>query len=224
MNMDNIIESSVISEQEIVQKILNGEKALFEILIRRSNAVLYKIARCYGFNHQDAEDIMQETHVAAYTNLKSFQHKASYRTWVSKILIHKCVYKLSYGYFKNEMPVSNNLHEESKPVFNNSKMGTEKIVLNKELSKVLERSLEEIPLTYRSVFILREIEGFNTAETAELINSTPVNVKVRLSRAKALLQKKLESYYSVSDIFEFNAVYCDAMVKKVFVQLEQADH
>jgi RNA polymerase sigma factor (sigma-70 family) len=218
--MENIIESSIISEQDIIQKILNGEKALFEVLIRRSNAVLYKIARCYGFNHQDAEDIMQETHVAAYTTLKKFQHKATYKTWVSKILIHKCVYKLSYGYFKNEMPGSNNLNEESKPVFNHSNMATEKIVLNKELSRMLEKSLEEIPLTYRSVFILREIEGFNTAETAELINTTPVNVKVRLSRAKALLQKKLESYYSSSDIFEFNAVYCDAMVNKVFEQLE----
>jgi RNA polymerase sigma-70 factor (ECF subfamily) len=217
--MENIITGSVTSEEEVIQKILNGEKALFEILIRRYNGVLYKIARCYGFNHQDSEDIMQETHVAAYINLKSFQHKASYKTWVSKILIHKCVYKLSYGYFKNEMPGSNNLNEESNPVFNHSKMATEKIVLNKELSKVLEKSLQEIPLTYRSVFILREIEGFNTAETAELINTTPVNVKVRLSRAKALLQKKLESYYTSTDIFEFNAVYCDGMVKKVFEQL-----
>jgi len=214
--MEKAVLSSALSEQEIIQKIIAGEKALFEILIRRYNSGLYKIARCYGFNHHDAEDIMQETHVSAYTNLKNFQHKASYKTWVSKILIHKCVYKLSYGYFKNEQPGSDIIYENVKPMFNQPKIATEKIVLNKELSKVLEKSLTEIPLTYRTVFILREVEGFSTAETAELMNSTPVNVKVRLSRAKALLQKKVENFYSSSDIFEFNAVYCDAMVRRVF--------
>ena len=214
--MEKQVLSSVLSEEEIIQKIIAGEKALFEILIRRYNSGLYKIARCYGFNHQDAEDIMQETHVSAYTNLKNFQHKASYKTWVSKILIHKCVYKLSYGYFKNEQPGSDIIYENVKPMFNQPKIATEKIVLNKELSKVLEKSLAEIPLTYRTVFILREVEGFSTAETAELMNSTPVNVKVRLSRAKVLLQKKVENFYSSADIFEFNAVYCDAIVKGVF--------
>lgn len=214
--MEKQVLSSVLSEEEIIQKIIAGEKALFEILIRRYNSGLYKIARCYGFNHQDAEDIMQETHVSAYTNLKNFQHKASYKTWVSKILIHKCVYKLSYGYFKNEQPGSDIIYENVKPMFNQPKIATEKIVLNKELSKVLEKSLAEIPLTYRTVFILREVEGFSTAETAELMNSTPVNVKVRLSRAKVLLQKKVENFYSSADIFEFNAVYCDAIVKRVF--------
>jgi RNA polymerase sigma-70 factor (ECF subfamily) len=218
--MENTILSSALQEEEIIKKIVGGEKALFEVFIRRYNSVLYKIARCYGFNHQDAEDLMQETHVAAYTNLKNFQFRSSYKTWISKILIHKCVYKLSYGYFKNEQPGSNMIYENVKPVFNQTKMATDKIVLNKELSKVLEKSLQEIPLTYRTVFILREVEGFSTAETAELMNSTPVHVKVRLNRAKALLQKKIENFYSSTDIFEFNAVYCDAMVKKVFDEIE----
>jgi RNA polymerase sigma-70 factor (ECF subfamily) len=217
--MEKAASPSVLPEEEIIRKIIDGEKALFEVLIRRYNSVLYKIARCYGFNHQDAEDIMQETHVSAFTNLKNFQHKASYKTWVSKILIHKCVYKLSYGYFKNEQPGSDKMHENVKPMFDQPKMATETIVLNKELSKVLEKSLAEIPLTYRTVFILREVEGFNTNETAELMNSTPVNVKVRLNRAKALLQKKLESFYSSTDIYEFNAVYCDGMLKRVFESL-----
>jgi len=212
---------SSLDEEELIKKIVDGDKTLFEVLIRRYNSVLYKLARCYGFNHQDAEDIMQETHVSAYTNLKNFQHKASYKTWVSKILIHKCVYKLSYGYFKNEHPGTNEMNDQVKPVFNQSRMGTEKIILNKELSKVLEKSLEEIPLTYRTVFILREVEGFSTNETAELMNSTPVNVKVRLNRAKTLLQKKLEGFYSSTDIYEFNAIFCDALVKRVVNQIEK---
>ena len=219
--MEKEVLHSLLNEEELIKKIVEGEKKLFEVLIRRHNSLLYKLARCYGFNHQDAEDIMQETHVAAFTNLKNFQHKASYKTWLSKILIHKCVYKLSYGYFKNERPGTNKIHEQVKPVSNQSTMGTEKIILNKELSKVLEKSLEEIPLTYRTVFILREVEGFSTNETAELMNSTPVNVKVRLNRAKALLQKKLETFYSARDIYEFNAIFCDAMVKRVLQKIDE---
>ena len=219
--MEKEVLHSLLEEEELINKIVEGEKQFFEVLIRRYNSVLYKLARCYDFNHQDAEDIMQETHVAAYTNLKNFQHKASYKTWVSKILIHKCVYKLSYGYFKNEQPGTNKINEQVKPVFNQSTMGAEKIILNKELSKVLEKSLEEIPLTYRTVFILREVEGFSTNETAELMNSTPVNVKVRLNRAKALLQKKLETFYSARDIYEFNAIFCDAMVKRVLQKIDE---
>jgi len=210
---------AVSSEEEIIEKIIAGETALFEVLIRRYNGVLYKIARCYGFNHQDAEDLMQETHFSAYTNLAAFKKKATYKTWVSKILIHKCVYKLSYGYFKNEMQ-EGSVSENATPLFRPGKTSTEDMVFNKELSRVLEKSLREIPLTYRTVFILREIEGFGVNETAELINTTPVNVKVRLNRAKAMLQKKLESFYSATDIYEFNQVYCDAMVKKVFQLIE----
>jgi RNA polymerase sigma-70 factor (ECF subfamily) len=128
---------------------------------------------------------------------------------------------LSYGYFKNEQPGTNKIYEQVKPVFNQSTMGAEKIIVNKELSKVLEKSLEEIPLTYRTVFILGKVEGFSTNETAELMNSTPVNVKVRLNRAKALLQKKLETFYSATDFYEFNAIFCDALEKRVFHQIEE---
>src|SRR4051812_39045841 len=93
---------SITTDDAIIEKVLNGDMALFEILIRRYNPVLYKIARSHGFNHQDAEDLMQDTHVAAYQHLAQFEGKASYKTWISRIMVHKCLYKLKYGYHKNE--------------------------------------------------------------------------------------------------------------------------
>jgi RNA polymerase sigma-70 factor (ECF subfamily) len=96
---------------------------------------------------------------------------------------------------------------------------TEKAVLNKELGKVLEESLQQIPIAHRSVFLLREIEGFSVAETAELLGITPVNVKVRLNRAKAMLQKQLEKFYSAADLYEFHLAYCDKIVKNVFERI-----
>ena len=101
------------------------------------------------------------------------------------------------------------------------KQDTEPAVLRREFSKVIEQAVQELPVLYKSVFVLREIEGFSIAETADLLAISHINVKVRLNRAKAMLQQKLERYYSAADIFEFNLVYCDQMVAKVFAQLQQ---
>src|SRR5688572_12683367 len=101
--MEKITHTKISSEGEIIQNILDGDIALFELLIRRYNSVLYKIARSYGFNHQDAQDLMQDTHVAAYENLKQFEGRSSYRTWISKIIIHKCLYHIKYGHKKFEV-------------------------------------------------------------------------------------------------------------------------
>ena len=208
------------SEAEIIRKILDGEMALFEILIRRYNAILYKIARSYDFDHEEAKDLLQETHIAAYQNLKKFESRSSYKTWIAKIMVNKCLYKLSYGSGKYEVthPI---VDENAQPMFSSKKQATEANVLNNELSHILEKSLEKIPVHYRTVFILREVEGFSVAETAEMLNLTVVNVKVRLNRAKTLLQKELEKYYSKAQLYEFNLIYCDSVVKNVFDAIEK---
>jgi RNA polymerase sigma factor (sigma-70 family) len=207
--------NEVLSDETVIQKILEGDTAMFEILIRRYNTVIYRIGRMYAFNHHDTEDLMQDTHVSAYTQLASFEHRASYKTWISRIMINKCIYKLKYGYFKNEIP-GEQVYES-----NSATIQTEQNMLNRELSSVLEKSLESIPVIYRSVFVLREVQGFSVAETAELLGITPVNVKVRLNRAKSLLQKQLEQFYTANEIYSFNLIYCDNIVKRVFDEINK---
>src|SRR5215203_2801817 len=165
----------VDKDASIIEKILNGDMALFEILIRRYNSVLYKIARSYGFNHPDAEDLMQDTHVIAYTQLRKFEQRASYKTWISRIMVNKCLYKLKYGYLKNERPSADMQGSDVRPMHMKGKENqTEHVVMNRELTIVLEKSLQNIPVLYRTVFVLREIEGFSVAETAELLNITSI--------------------------------------------------
>ncbi|HUQ96943.1 MAG TPA: sigma-70 family RNA polymerase sigma factor [Chitinophagaceae bacterium] len=213
---------AIDEDHAVIEKIRNGDVALFEILIRRYNSVLYKIARSYGFNHQDAEDLMQDTHVIAYTALRKFEYRSSYKTWVSRIMINKCLYKFKYGYFKNEKPSAAVQQPEVRPMHMKAKENqTEHVVMNRELALVLEKSLQNIPVLYRSVFVLREVEGFSVAETADLLNITPINVKVRLNRAKALLQKEIELFYTHRDLYSFNLVYCDAIVHNVFEKINR---
>ena len=169
--MESISENTGLnSDAEIIRKIILGDTAVFEILIRRYNPVLYKIARSFGFNHQDAEDLMQEAHVAAWLHLKDFQHLASYKTWLSRIMVNKCLYKLKFGYFKNEVPASDQMGEHTMPFFMQHNQSAVNDLAKKELSGIIEFSLQQIPMMYRLVFVLREIEGFNVAETAQLLN------------------------------------------------------
>jgi len=221
--MHKIIESiQHQSDHLIIEHVLNGDISLFEVLIRRYNPILYRIARSYGFNHQDAEDLMQDTHVVAYTQLPKFERRASYKTWISRIMIHKCLYKLKYGYYKNEVPSDHIPEHNITPMYHSTNgQQTENLLLNRELTLVLEKSLQTIPVNYRTVFLLREVEGFSVAETAALLGISAVNVKVRLNRAKAMLQKQVEQFYSRNELYSFHLVYCDAMVQKVFEQINR---
>lgn len=210
----------VASDGSLIEKILQGEVALFEVLIRRYNQLLYKTARSYGLSHEDAQDTMQESHFAAYTQLKNFRNEASYKTWLMKIHLHKCYHKTHYGAFRFEQPdteIMEEKHEQDK--INREETG--RVIVNRELSRLLEGSLQKLPLSYRNVFVLREMEGFSVAETAELLHITPINVKVRLNRAKTMLREQLEKFYTSSELYEFNEIYCDAIVQVVFNRIHQ---
>lgn len=212
--------TSFASDEALVEKIKRGETAFFEVLIRRYNPLLYKIARSYGFLHHDAEDLLQETHYTAFLYLDSFRGEASYKTWLTKIHLSRCYHKMNSGHNKHETAAENSMDNSAPylPASDESRQ-TEKSVLNRELANVLEKSLQQLPVPYRTVFLLREAEGFSVAETAELLGITPVNVKVRLNRAKAMLQKQLETFYSAADLYEFHFKYCDKIVKHVFERI-----
>ena len=207
------------SDETLVQKVIKGDTGLFETLIRKYNGVLYKIARSFGFNHQDAEDLMQDTHLAAYTALGKFEGRSSYKTWICRIMANKCIYKTKYGYSKNEIASDQVYQSYDQPMQMKNANQTEQVFLNRELANVLEASLQNIPSIYRSVFVLREVEGLSVAETADILSITGINVKVRLNRAKLLLQKQIEQFYSGNEIYSFNLIYCDAMVCRVYERI-----
>lgn len=107
------------------------------------------------------------------------------------------------------------LNDQSKPMFSSTGNHTDKVIQNRELGTIIEKALSSIPEEYRMVFSLREINGMNVADTAELLEISEANVKVRLNRAKTMLRAEIEKAYSAEELFEFNLVYCDAMVNRV---------
>ncbi|HSV11578.1 MAG TPA: sigma-70 family RNA polymerase sigma factor [Hanamia sp.] len=208
------------SDLEIIQKINEGDVKLFEILIRRYNPFLYKICRTYRYNHQDAEDLMQDAYINIFFSLKKFEHRSSFKTWITRIILNLCYQRKHKLSFKNEI-IGNDIQNENTNIMFHHSSNNEKITVNKELGRVLENAIHEIPEDYRIVFSLRELNGLSVAETAEALDITESNVKVRLNRAKTMLQKEIKKMYSPEEIFEFNLIYCDGMVDRVMAKINE---
>jgi RNA polymerase sigma-70 factor (ECF subfamily) len=205
---------------EVIQQIIAGNTELYEILIRRYNSFLYRIGKTYRFNHEDTEDLMQECYINIYRNLQKFENRSSFKTWITRIMLNQCYqrkHKLSY---KNEIKTDVLLPENSKVMFHASSNNINSTV-NKELGRVLENAIHQIPDDYRIVFTLRELNGLSVAETSESLGISEGNVKVRLTRAKAMLRSEIEKLYSPQEIFEFNLIYCDGMVEKVMSEIRE---
>jgi RNA polymerase sigma factor (sigma-70 family) len=205
---------------DIIEKIRAGDSGLFEILIRRYNPYLYKTGRSYNYNHEDTQDLMQDSFVDAYVNLSKFEGRSSFKTWLIRIMLNNCYRKQQKASFRNESGES--IGDQAKPMFS-SNPDTQKMIMNRELNSVIENALGDVPADYRLVFTLREINGLNVAETSEALGISEANVKVRLNRAKGMLRREIEKSYSADDIFEFNLVYCNAVVDNVMSRIKALD-
>lgn len=205
---------------EIIQKVINGDINAFEDIIKKYDSLLYKIARGYRYNHEDSQDLMQETYINIYKNLSKFENRSSFKTWITRILLNLCYQKRHKSSFINEEMTISKITDKSEGLKAFSKT-VEKITENKELGEILEEAVHEIPEAYRMVFILREVNGMSIVETAAALSLTESNVKVRLNRAKAMLKNEISRTYNACDIFEFNLIYCEAMVKGVIEKLRE---
>ncbi|MBS1746616.1 MAG: sigma-70 family RNA polymerase sigma factor [Bacteroidetes bacterium] len=205
------------TESEIIHRVLEGEKALYEIIIRRYNPVLYKIGRSYNFNHESTMDLMQDSFIDAYKNLSKYEGRSNFKTWIVRIMLNNCFRKKEKKSFKNE--IMQELNDQSKPLYTNVANDAESTLQNRELGHIIENALLKIPFDYRMVFSLREINGMNVTETAHLLHISEANVKVRLNRAKTLLRTEIEKSYTAEELFEFNLIYCNAIVENVMKKI-----
>jgi RNA polymerase sigma-70 factor (ECF subfamily) len=129
-------------------------------------------------------------------------------------MLNQCHHKAKKFSFKNEKPKEISQNENITPMFS-SNTDPNNVVANKELTMIVQNAICKIPVDYRMVFSLRELNGLSIAETAEALDITASNVKVRLNRAKTMLRKQLEQAYTGENLFEYNLIYCNKMVEKV---------
>src|SRR5690606_6788331 len=128
-----------LNETEIIERIVRGEKSLYELIVRRLTPYLYTIGRSYNYNHEDTQDLMQETFIDAYKDLPRFQGRAGFKTWIIRIMMNNCYGKREKAGFKNE--IMQDFNEQSTPMFTNLNNDTDKIIQNRELGHMIEKAL-----------------------------------------------------------------------------------
>jgi RNA polymerase sigma factor (sigma-70 family) len=210
---DNLVSvTDQLSDIELIDRILAGEKRLFESIIRRYNQRLFRIGMSMLHDDAEVEEVMQVTYIKAYEHLGRFEKRSSAGTWLIRILLNECLAQK-----KRKQRVVTRDKEEA--MESKTSMETPaQLLLNKELGKALESALERLPEKYRMVFVLREIEEMNTRETGEALGIEEPNVKVRLNRAKTMLRDNLKGYLK-ENTYPFHLSRCDRMVDQVFGKL-----
>jgi RNA polymerase sigma factor (sigma-70 family) len=208
-------ELTILSDEELVAGILKGKKKLFEILMRRHNARMYRIGMSIVNNDSAIEDLMQNAYVKAYEHLERFEQRASFGTWLTRIMINECMQYVK----KSKRTETLETQKEQYMYQNTDRQTPSAITLNRELARALEGALLELPEKYRLVFVMREMEGMSVADTVTALDVSESNVKVRLNRAKEMLRDKLNNYYSSDAIFPFHLERCDRIVRNVFGRL-----
>jgi RNA polymerase sigma-70 factor (ECF subfamily) len=219
MNNQETLATGTITDNEIIARVLKGEKDLYALLVRRYNQRLYRIGLSIINDDDEVEDAMQTAYINAYENLEKFEFKASFSTWLTRILINECLLRIKKK--KRSLLVQEGIKTE---VYQQLTTDTEtpmKKVLNSELKKILQEAILELPEKYRTVFIMREMENMNVVETQECLNISEVNVKVRLNRAKALLRNSITAHYKKEELLHFHLTRCDKMVEKVMRGIEK---
>jgi RNA polymerase sigma-70 factor, ECF subfamily len=209
------------SDEEVVRRVLDGETALYELLMRRHNQRLYRIARAILRDDAEAEDVMQDAYVRAYQNLASFQGRAKFVTWLTRIAVHEALTRSRRRLRFQALDPADESNGEIMQSPASSGRSPEEQAYDRELAAVLEKAVSSLSEDHRLVFMLRDVEGMTTEETAHCLNLTEENVKVRLHRARAGLRKRLYRVVgaTASRCFQFHAVRCDRVVKSVFATL-----
>ena len=212
---------SAESDEAIVRRVRSGETALFEVLVRRYNQRLFRVARAIVKDEAEAEDVMQQAYVNAYTHLHQFEERARFGTWLTRIAVYEALgRKRRRGRFEEVDTVAES-HEKTMESLASRDPSPEDQALDRELRGILESSFDALPEIYRSVFLLREVESVSTTEAAECLGITEDTVKTRLHRARALLRQELfdRAGLTVTQLFPLHLSRCDRVLAGVFAQL-----
>jgi RNA polymerase sigma factor (sigma-70 family) len=221
MNITNdpvVIASDIISDDEVIARVLDGETNLYAVLVRRYNQRLYRVAMSIINNDSEAEELIQVAYIKAFENLGKFKHKASFSTWVIRILINECLQtkKRQKALTMNDDINESEIHSQFATV--QTPLTT---VLNTELKNILEEAISRLPEKYKTVFVLRELENMSVAETQECLDLSETNVKVRLNRARAMLKNYLSSLYKKEDLLHLHLSRCDRITQNVMNEIPQ---
>ena len=175
------------TDEEVVSRVLQGNRELYEVLVRRHTSRLYRAAVSILRSASDAEDVVQDAFVSAYQHLGQFAGRAKFSTWLTRIAVHRAL-EVAQGRREESLDVP---EQDYKSTLRARGRSPEQNAAAREAKELLDEALARLPQIYRDVVVMRYLHETDTAETAENLNITESNVKVRLHRACSMMRRHL---------------------------------
>jgi RNA polymerase sigma-70 factor, ECF subfamily len=211
-----------LTDEDVVYRVRAGETALYEILMRRYNQRLYRVARAILHNDGEAEDVMQDAYVRAYEHLDQFAARAPFSTWLTRIAVNEALARVR---LRNRNQPLDDTESNGDPMqITSQSPDPEQSASGAQVRELLERAVLDLPEHYRTVVMLRDIEELSTAETAQALDLTEENVKVRLHRGHGMIRNWLLERMGAGakEAFPFMGARCDRVVRAVLVRLPES--
>jgi len=211
-------------DAELVKRALDRDEAAVRTIIKANNRRLYRLARGILRNDGEAEDVVQETYVRAFTHLTDFRGESSLSTWLSRIAMNEALGRLRRerpGVELSSLPQGTLEAQIIQFPLISAAEDPEKSMAQREIRNVVEGAIDELPEAFRLVFITRVVEGMNVEETAEILDLKPETVKTRLHRARTMLRDNVEKKIGpvVMEAFPFAGRRCDRLTDAVLKRL-----
>ena len=219
--------SAAEDDLALVQRIVAGDRAAFELLMRRHNRRLYRLARATLRDDAEAEDALQDAYLHAYRSLGRFRGDAALTTWLSRLVLNECYGRMRrHARRENVVPMvsSNTADIDIEAMRPSDSEPPDSAVARAEMRALIERKLDELPDSFRTVFILRTVEELSVEETAQCLDIAEATVRSRHFRARSLLREALARDIDLasSEIFGFAGARCDRIVETVLRRLDDA--
>lgn len=210
-------ELAALTDDQVVARVLEGETALFELLMRRYNQRLYRITRAIVRDDGEAEDVIQDAYVRAFEHLDQFAGRAKFATWLTRIAVHEASARLRRRGRHIDI-------EDSMPTLSSAAPGPEQRAADHELGQAIEAAVDALPEVYSAVFMLRDVDGLSTAETAACLGINAETVKTRLHRARRLLRNHIAARIGIAarETFQFAGARCDRTVAAVMARISSS--
>ncbi|MCA1826464.1 MAG: RNA polymerase sigma factor [Myxococcales bacterium] len=205
-------QSESLTDEEIVGRVLRGDRPLFELIMRRHNERIYRTIRSILREEAEVEDAMQQAYVDAYAHLGDFAGRARFSTWLTRIAVHEALARKRRA--RPEGELMNDLPDPDR--------SPEQRTQDAETHRLLAAAIDELPEHFRTVFVLRSVQGLSVEETAGVLDLNTETVKTRLHRARGLLRKAILSRTepALARALPFPATRCDRVVSNVMRRLE----
>ena len=210
----------------LVRRVVEGDTAAFELVMRRHNRRLFRLARATLRDDAEAEDALQEAYLTAHRALPGFRGDASLATWLSRLVTSECLDRLRKRSRRDNIFPIGSLEAEHEPEVamteSPASASPDQLLLRAQVRTLLERKLDALPASFRCVFVLRAVEELSVEETARSLGIAEATVRSRHFRARSLLRESLAQEIDLAerDLYEFGGVHCDRIVAAVLARLE----